>query len=401
MLEELIENLTLAESSRVYLDHASITPPRMVVRNNLKDFLDGSFASDPSRIYTSAIATRDLIEYCRSLVSQFFGTTTRQIVFTSSASEAINHAVFDSMLRLKQQSAILVSKTEHSAVKRACLNYGKVFNHEVTEISVDAYGAVDLNFFKDLLERFKTRNIPVGLVAVQYSNHEIGTIQPIKEVSDLCNLYGVPLLIDLACTISNTPLDLTEVNYTYLALNGYKLGAMVGSGALIVKKNHVLKPLIYGANQELARRSGMENLLSISSLATVLDELSDQDFLEDELNRKSTYISKTVEAIKEIDGIEFYGSPVNRLENLTSFSISGIQASALTLQLDQFGVAVHSGSACSNEVVEPSYILEAIGKPDISPIRVSVGWNTTQKDIEIFLKQLNRSIEVLKKYGAK
>ncbi len=398
MYSELIQNLNSATSGKIYLDHASSTTLRSLPTAVLSELAQNRLIADPSRIYMSAIAVRDLIEYSRAVTADYFQASLRQIVFTSSASEAINQAIFDSTQRSLPDGVVLVGKVEHSAVKRAASEYGKIFKHKVVELQVDGYGRIDLDSLESILKKFSSRNIKVALCAVQYANHEIGSKQPITEVSQLCTNYQIPLLVDLANAISNDILKLDDIDYTYLAVSGHKLGGPVGSGALVIKKNHLLKPMIHGANQELKRRGGLENLFAIAGLSAAIEEISNGDELKKELNNKSLHIQKITEALKSLNGIEFYGAEADKLCSLVSFGIEGIQSGALTLQLDQMGVSIHSGSACSNELTEPSYILEAIGKSEVSPIRISVGWDTENQEIDVFLAKLNEAVAILSKY---
>jgi cysteine desulfurase len=402
MYDELLENITLANSAGVYLDHASGTNLRNSASKVLNQLVGTDILADPNRLYLSAVATRDLIEFSRARVGEFFDVAGRQVIFTSSASEAISQAVYDAAIKCQNNGNIIISKTEHSAVKKSAVNFSKIFSHRVIELNVDSLGTVDLDQLSDLLNEIYSKNTsgrnPVALVAIQYANHEIGTKQPIARVSELCSEYRIPLLIDLANSLSNDVIDLSQIDYTYLSLSGPKFGAPVGSGALIIKKNHVITSLINGSSQELRRRAGIENMYAIAGFGAAITELSDNDSLGSEVDRKFKHTLNLTESLASNPDVEFYGSAFERLSNLISFSVNGIQAGALTLQLDQMGVYIHSGSACSNEIDEPSYILEAIGKPEVSPIRVSVGWKTTDEEVRTFLDKFNEAVAILSKY---
>lgn len=355
--------------SRVYLDHASVSPLRPVAREALIKWLDTT--GDPGRVHTEGLSARVALEDARARVATFFGARPREVVFTSGATEAINAACFGASTRTPG-GAFVAAAVEHSAVRVASERHG-----EVRVPTVDGTGRIDVDAVKAALDG------DVALVHCQLANHEVATLQPVDEIVALCQARGVLLHVDAAAAAGYVPINFKDSGIDLLSLSGPKMGAPIGVGALLVRRGLRLDPLLLGGDQERARRAGLEALALVEAWAAVCDLLSQYQQRE----AKEAYLrtSRVHDELAQYDYVAPYGDLEHRVPHIACFGVAGVEAEAVVLGLDQSGVAVHSGSACSSEALEPSPVLEAMGVDARHSLRVSVGWSTTDADIDAFL----------------
>lgn len=355
---------------RAYLDHASASPLRPSARAALLEWLD--VTGDPGRVHTEGLTARVALEDARERVASFFGARPREVVFTSGATEAINAACLGAAARTPG-GAFVAAAVEHSAVRFASERHG-----EVRLPTVDGRGRIDLDAVRAALDAGD-----VALVHCQLGNHEVATLQPVAEVAALCKERGVLLHVDAAAAGEYVPIEFAASGVDLLSLSGHKMGAPIGVGALLVRRGLRLDPMLLGGDQERARRAGLEALALVQAWAAVADELGEsQQRAADEAYLRTQRIH---EALAAYDYVTPYGDPTDRLPHIACFGVAGVEAEAVVLGLDQAGVAVHSGSACSSESLEPSPVLEAMGVDARHSLRVSVGWSTTDADIDAFL----------------
>jgi cysteine desulfurase len=356
--------------TRAYLDHASVSPLRPVARDALVQWLD--VTGDPGRVHSEGMTARVALEDARERVAAFFGARPREVVFTSGATEAINAACFGAARRT-EGGAFVAAAVEHSAVRIASEREG-----EVRVPAVDGSGRIDLDAVKAALDG------DVALVHCQLANHEVATLQPVEEVAALCRDRGVLLHVDAAAAAGYVPIRFADSGVDLLSLSSPKMGGPVGVGALLVRRGLRLDPLLLGGDQERARRAGLEALALVEAWAAVCDELA--AYQERETNEAYLRTRRLHDALRAYDYVTPYGDPAGRVPHIACFGVAGVEAEAVVLGLDQSGVAVHSGSACSSESLEPSPVLEAMGVDARHSLRVSVGWSTTDDEIDTFLR---------------
>lgn len=369
--------------SRAYLDHASVSPLRPAARDALVEWL--GVTGDPGRVHTEGLTTRVALEDARERVASFFGARPREVVFTSGATEAINSACFGAAHRTPG-GAFVAAAVEHSAVRIASERHG-----EVRVPAVDGTGRIDVDAVKAALEG------DVALVHCQLANHEVATLQPVDEIAALCKERGVLLHVDAAAAGGYLPIRFAESDVDLLSLSAPKMGGPIGVGALLVRRGLRLDPLLLGGDQERARRAGLEALALVEAWAAVCDELGTNQ--EREANEAYVRTERVRAAVGAYDYVVPYGDPERRLPHITCFGVAGVEAEAVVLGLDQSGVAVHSGSACSSESLEPSPVLEAMGVDARHSLRISVGWNTSDADIDTFLAAFPTVVDRLRSLG--
>ena len=242
-----------------------------------------------------------------------------------------------------------------------------------------------------------------ALVHCQWGNHEVGTLQPVHQVVALCRDAGVTVHVDAAAACGHVPTDLRALDADLVSVSAHKLGGVPGAGALIVRRGSRFDPLLVGGEQERGRRAGLEPipaLLAFGAAAAALAAGGGAVGAEAATARRR--IAAVVEAALAVDGVEVVGpaSPGDRLPHLVCLGVHGVEAEPVLIGLDRAGVAVHSGSACSSESIEPSPVLEAMGVDPSHSLRVSVGWTTTDADCAAFAGAFRVSSPTCGRYGA-
>jgi cysteine desulfurase len=348
--------------ARHYLDHASTSPARPEVVEAMLPWL--SFAADPGRVHTDGRLSRGAIEEAREQVAASLGARPREVVFTSGATESIVAAVWGATERRRH---VVVPAVEHSAVRDASAAFG-----DVTEVGVDGLGRVDAEAVLAAVRPGET-----ALVHIQWANHEVGTLQPMVEIVAGCRGRGVLVHVDAACAAGHVPMNFDALGADLMSVSAHKLGGPQGVGALLVRRGLRLRPLLVGGEQERGRRAGMENVAGIVGFGVAASMPVDE-------NRERAHTEALIAAATAVDGVVTYGDTVDRVPHIACFGVAGVEAEAVLLGLDQAGIAAHSGSACSSETFEPSPVLAAMGVEADHSLRVSVGWSTTDADIESF-----------------
>jgi cysteine desulfurase len=373
--------------TRAYLDHASTTPARPEALAALTRWMTLP-AGDPGRLHEEGRIVRDALEEARERVAALVAVTPREVVFTSGGTEAINAAVWGVMARGGGVSGgggaspILCAEVEHSAVRDASARSGPV---EV--IPVDTAARLDTAWLADRLQPANGSPRP-ALVHCQWANHEVGTLQPVQEIVRLCREADVPVHVDAVAACGHVPLDLGALGADLVSISAHKLGGVPGAGALIVRRGHRVAPFIVGGEQERARRAGIEAVPALVAFGAAAAALGDgaQQALRDEMAEARRHVAAVITAATSVDAVEIVGAADgdDRLPYVICLGVRGVEAEPVLIGLDRAGVAVHSGSACSSESIEPSPVLEAMGVDANHSLRVSVGWSTTEADVEAF-----------------
>jgi cysteine desulfurase len=360
---------------RAYLDHASTSPLRPAAFEAMLPFLRDHHA-DPGRLHAEGRVTRVALEDARERVAALLGARPREVVFTAGGTEAVNTAVWGVLARAEEPQHIVTTAVEHSAVLDACNRSGA----DVTVVGVDRRGRFDA---AEVLDAVRPET---ALVTVQLANHEVGTIQPAGEVAAAGREHGVLVHVDACMAAGHLPVDFSALGADLCSVSAHKFGGPKGAGALLVRRGLRLPPFVVGGAQERARRGGLEDVPAMVGFGVAAAELTSGDALAAE-GRAQRELTERVarEAPARVGGVEQYGDPVDRVPHLVCLGVEGVEAEPILLGLDQRGVAVHSGSACSSEAREPSPILAAMGVDADHSLRVSVGWSSVPEDVDAFL----------------
>jgi cysteine desulfurase len=366
----------------VYLDHAATTSVDARVVDAMAEYQTGTFGN-PSSMYRIARETRRAIDGARDRVAERLGARSAEVVFTASGSESDNLALKGVAFARGLRGHVITTQIEHHAVLGSA-EFLEKLGVSVTYVAPDASGTID----PDAIGRAISPD--TILVSVMHANNEIGTVQPIEEIGRITRSKRVPLHVDAVQTAGVYDLAVDRLGVDLLSLSGHKFYGPKGTGALYVRRGTVCWPLVHGGGQERGRRAGTENVGGIVGIAAALDLARDEATLsERRLTRQRDRVIDDV--LRSIEGVRLTGHPTNRLPNLASFCFADVSGESLLLALDQRGIMVSTGSACTSGSLEPSHVLRAIGLPDElsqGSLRVTVGRRTTDDEITYFLQEL-------------
>lgn len=359
--------------TRHYLDHASTSPLRPEARAALVEALDAP-VGDPGRIHAEGLEARVRVETTREQVASLLGARPREVVFTSGATESIAAVCWGAARRGDHQ---VLTAVEHSAVTAAATRHG-----ETTVVAVDGLGRVDPDAVLDAVRP------DTSVIHVQWGNHEVGTTQPVAAVVAAARGRGALVHVDAAQAAGRVPLSFRDVGADLMSVSGHKWGAPAGTGVLLVRRGLRLDPLLVGSDQERARRAGLEPVAVLAGLGAAAAALTDGDHLADEGAAARHLTDRVLSGVAGLEGVQVHGDPVDRLPHLVCLGFDDVEPQAVLLGLDRAGIAAHSGSACSSESLEPSPTLAAMGVDALRSLRISVGWSSTEADVDALLDAL-------------
>ncbi len=364
-------------AQRVCLDHVSASPLRPVARTALLDTLDRGIA-DPGRTYSEALEARALLEDARSTVATALGARSREVVFTSGRVESTASVVHGVGGR---QIASLV---EHAAIRDNVEPIGEL-------VGCDPVGRVRVGDIEGAVTESTT------LVHVQWANHEVGTRQRVDEVVELVHARGAMVHIDATVAVGHDTVSFSDSGADFLTCDATGFGGPPGVGVFLIRRGLRIDPLLVGGDQERARRAGLENVPGACAAAAALAEAVSE--LEPAAATERRFTDALVGIGTAVPDVEVLGDPVDRVPHLVCLAVGGIEPQAVVIGLDRRGIAAHSGNSCSSESLEPSPVLEAMGVDAHRSLRLSVGWTTTDADIDAFADAFAPTIEELRSLG--
>lgn len=376
--------------TRHYLDHASTSPLRPEARDAMVAVLGDPALADPGRIHDEGMAARATLEMARDAVAGLLGARNREVVFTSGATEACAAAIHGAARR---GGHLVVSAVEHSAVRLAAAALADAGTHEVTVVGVDRHGRVDAD------EMVAAVRPDTAVVALQWSNHEVGTRQPVAEVAAAMADHPALVCVDASQGVGRDDIGFADLGADLLVASAHKMGGPVGIGALCIRRGLRLTPLLVGGDQERARRAGMENVAAAAGFAAAADVLATPGVRHGEDMRQRELSDRIAAICAGIDGVHRYGDAAHRSSHLVCVGVDGVEPQAVLLGLNRAGIAAHSGSACASEGLEPSPVLAAMGVDAHRSLRLSVGWNTTDADVDALAGALAPTIDGLRQLG--
>jgi cysteine desulfurase len=270
---------------------------------------------------------------------------------------------------------------------------------------------IDAGHVSDLLDQLRRRRAGTApvLVHCQWANHEVGTVQPVHAVAALCEAAGAVLHVDAAAAFGHVPTDFAAARVQLASVTAHKMGGPAGIGALVLGGGFRLQPFLVGGSEERARRAGAENLIGIVGFGAAAAELLESsgdgatDRLAAEAQQARRHRDALAAAAQAVDGVTELGpaGSEDRLPHISCLAVAGVLGEAVLLALDRAGIAAHSGSACSSEVLEPSPVLEAMGIDPDRSVRLSVGWSTNEDDVAAFAATWPEAVEQLRSLGSR
>lgn len=362
---------------KVYLDNNATAP----IRPEVIDVMSKTMreVGNASSIHNFGRMARRSIESARTQIGALAGVEAEQVIFTSGATEANNM-----ILNSYAGSNIMISAIEHPSVMMAA--------PDAHIIPVSKDGVLDMKIYEKMLDQHAP-----GLVSVMMVNNETGVIQPVKDIADMAREYGADTHSDAVQAAGRIKIDFSALGIDYMSLSAHKFGGPHGIGALIYRKGKLPKAFLKGGGQERRVRAGTENIAGIAGFAEAA-RLARENM--EAFQKLGALRDKLENGIQEISpAATIYSQNAKRVANTSCFGLPGIPAETLLMNLDLGGIAVSSGSACSSGVVKSSPVIRAMGASDkqaASTIRISLSWQSTQEDIDHFLKIWSNIVERLK-----
>jgi len=382
-------------SERIYLDHNATTPLHPQVLEAMLPFLRENFGN-ASSIHAEGRTARAAIDKARSKVAALLGASEEEIYFTGGGTESNNLAIRGVAERPGNEGKhFITSSVEHHAVLYPMQRLVKQ-GFECTFLPVDRYGRVDPDELKAALRPGET-----VLVSIIAANNEVGTIQPVEELAEVCREAGVLFHLDAVQVLGRKRLDVGSLPVDMISLSGHKIYGPKGTGALYLRKGVELEPLMLGGSQERRRRPGTENVAGIVGLGEAC-QLAQSEF--EERNRHCHHLRDLLwEGLtRKLEGVHLNGHPTQRLSNTLNVSFEGVEGEALLLNLDLAGIAASSGSACASGSLEPSHVLTAMGVPAQlaqSSVRFSFGRDNTAEQVKRVVQEVSRIVQRLRSLG--
>lgn len=376
-------------ADRIYLDWNATTPLRPQARAAILAAMD--LVGNPSSVHAEGRKARRLMEEAREVIARGLGTVARRVMFTSGGTEA-NVLALSPGLRAPAGPVerLLVSAIEHASV----LAGGRFAPSAVQTIPVDASGVVDPGRLEALLA-----GGPPALVSVMAANNETGVLQPVSKVAEIVHQAGGLLQVDAVQAFGKIPLDIKQMGADLVTISAHKIGGPKGVGALVLGAGvEEPIPVLRGGGQERGRRAGTENVAGIAGFGAAAGAAL--AVLEVDLPRITALRDRLETGLRQTAGVTVFSSEAARLPNTTLFTAPGLKAETAVIGFDLEGIAVSSGSACSSGKVQPSHVLEAMGVGSAAAqgaVRLSLGWSTTEADVDRCLQAWRKlSLTLLK-----
>jgi len=377
----------------IYLDNAATTCLDDRLLEVMLPLFNKQFGNSSS-LHSFGVEAKNVLDRAHEQIASYIGASPEELVFTSGGTESNNFAIKGIALANRHKgNHIIVSSIEHDCILNAC-KWLEEQGFYITYLPVDRDGIVDLDFLKRAI------NPKTILVSVMFANNEIGTIEPVDEIGRICRARNVLFHSDACQSFGKVPVDVVRSNIDLLTINSHKIYGPKGVGALYVRKGIAITPLLHGGGQEHGLRSTTENIPGIAGFARAAELCIDE--MESETNRLTRLRKKFTDYLfAEFEDAYINGHEKFRLPGHVNFSFHGLEGETirLLLLLDELGIAVSAGSACSsNHGSNASHVLQAIGLNPFEArggIRVSFGRFTTEADIDYCLGALKKSVPEL------
>lgn len=371
---------------QINCDNAAQKPLAESVKRTIVNFIDNEFGN-PSSIYSKGRNAKRALEEARSQIAESIGADTDEIYFTSGSTEAIN------WLYHSTNKHILISPIEHKAILKGNENYEGISYG----LDVKQNGVIDIEKLNYLCNWVHDD----GVAIIGWVNNEIGTIQPIKEITNICHAKGVELFVDASQAIGYIPINVHEIGMDYMCGSFQKIGGLAGSGFLYIKKGKGLNPMLSGGSQERGMRAGTENLLGILCGAAAITEATEDMDLR--ITKQKEIQSKIISELLKLPKSHLNGGLCNRVASNVNICFEGIEAESLVLLLDLDNICVSSGSACNSGDVKPSHVLKAIGLSDDdakASIRITFD-DMTDDEIDYLVERIKARVSQLRDMSPK
>jgi len=379
----------------IYLDNAASTAVHPEVVKEMLPYFDVQYGN-PSSIHQFGRKAKNAIQKARKQVAALIGAEQDEILFTSGGTES-NNTILYGFPTLRDVSHvsfsfdknhIITSSIEHEAILEPCKKLEEK-GVKITYLPVDEHGIIDSN---DVTNSIAENTV---LVSIMFANNEVGTIQPIKEISEICKKYQIPFHTDAVQAVGKVPINVKELGVDALSISSHKINGPKGIGALFIKKGLTVTPQILGGGQENGMRSGTENVASIVGFGKAC-EIAKERLYENISHFQALHSSMLSKIVKEISHVKLNGHTEKRIFNNIHLTFLGVNGEDLIIKLDEHGIAASTGSACSVHTQKASHVLKAMGfnhEQITGSLRISFGYMNTLDEVE-------QAVEILKKVVA-
>jgi len=374
----------------VYLDNGATTPLDPRVLESMLPHLGGR-RGNPSSLHAFGGSAREQLEEARERVATLIGASPGEIVFTSGGTESDDLAVLGlARSATPEKRHAVVSRVEHAAVREAAKRLHSE-GFEISWIGVDEDGLVDPEEFAASLRP------DTALAAVVWANNEVGTVEPVQVLAEVCAGEDIPFHADAVQAAGRVPIDVAATPVSTLALSGHKLYGPQGVGALYVRDGVSLEPIVYGGGQEKGLRSGTQNVAGIAGFGTAAKLASEE--IVSRVAHERNLRDRVMAGAAGMPDVSVNGHRGRRLPNNVHLTVTGVEAESLVLVLDSLGYAIGSGSACSSGGHKASPVLLAMGRTEreaFSVVRITVGKDNTTEEVDGFLEAFSTAVAQLR-----
>jgi len=367
----------------IYLDNAASTQIHEDVLEAMLPYLKEQYGN-PSSIHRYGRLANKAIEKARKQIAMLINADSSEILFTSGGTESNNTALYG-IAEKKPHSQIITSSIEHDAILEPCKKLAKN-GFDVIYLPVDTHGVVNLSVLKNSLSD------NTCLVSIMFGNNEMGTIEPIAQIAQLCNEKNIPFHTDAVQAVGKISIDVKKLGVDLLSISSHKINGPKGIGALYIRKGIDINPVILGGGQEHGLRSGTENVANIVGFGKAC-ELAKLNLSDNISHMKKLRDDLVAKILREIPGVILNGHDENRLPNNAHFTFLGVAGEDLIIKLDEYGIAASTGSACSVHTQKASHVLQAMGfshEQITGSLRLTLGLFNNQQ-------QIDETVNILKK----
>lgn len=372
----------------IYMDNAATTKVTENVFNAMLPYLRENYGN-ASAIYSLGQKSRAAIENSRIKIAEILKTKPSEIYFTASGSESDNWVIKE-LLNPREKNHIISSKIEHPAILNS-LKAVEKWGADYSLLSVDEEGFVNLD---ELSEKIGDNT---KLISIMFANNEIGTIEPIEEISKIARDKNILLHTDAVQAMGNVKFNLKDLDVDMLSISGHKLGAPKGIGILYIKDNTEISPFINGGEQERGMRASTENVASIVGLAKAIEDAYEN--IDENISYTSDLRDYTIEKLLNIDGIILNGPREKRLPGNINITLRDTKPQTMVQYLDMYDICASSGSACAAGSINPSHVLRAIGRSEedsLSMLRLSLNHNNTKDECDYVVEKISQGMKKFK-----
>lgn len=379
------------EKRYIYADNAATTAMSDSAINAMLPYLKENFGN-PSSLHTAGQLAKEALDAARATVAKCINADPLEIYFTSGGSEADNQAIVSAAVNgeKKGKKHIISTAFEHHAVLHTLKKLEKA-GFEVTYLNVHENGVINVDELKAAIKP------ETALVTVMFANNEIGTVQPIEKIGEICRKAGVVFHTDAVQAAGHIPVDVVKQNVDMLSVSAHKFHGPKGVGFLYCRKGLLLNSLIEGGAQERRKRAGTENLPAIAGMAQAFKDAVEN--MQADSEKLIKHRDNLIKGLLKIPHSKLNGDSKLRLPNNVNISFEGIEGEGLLLHLDAKGICASSGSACTTASLAPSHVLLAIGLPHEvahGSLRLSIGTDLTADDVEYVIKSVEEVVVKLR-----